>query len=323
MKAIVNANLFEIAARFVSKEETRYYLNGVYVEPHPVRGVRMTSTDGHRLVSIWDERGTCGGHGIVQLSKAALSACKAKRNTVAVLVLEPTVSGQASATVRSLEVPKYADRDATRVEADYDKWPISAMDPICLIDGTFPAYMRVVPSTVTAGVGGYNPNYVADFAKASQDLGTAVSGEKSAAPISICGDGSGPAMVTFPSRIAFGVLMPMRGEFDTAPPAWHSATRYEKPPVHLAHMIGSGDTWRFTISTTLNSLDPAVTRIARFDSERAAVRAWNRLVTRLRREGRSEGLETRKVPDTRVPDIVEASEANHAATFAETPAIAA
>ena len=49
-KVKLEADKLAFLQRFVSKEETRYYLNGVYVEPVcEGREIRMVATDGHHL----------------------------------------------------------------------------------------------------------------------------------------------------------------------------------------------------------------------------------------------------------------------------------
>jgi DNA polymerase III sliding clamp (beta) subunit (PCNA family) len=69
----VNASLFRIAFKCTSTEASRYYLNGVFIEKHPtLQGVTMTATDGHKLISIYDESGTADAPAIVQLTKKAL-----------------------------------------------------------------------------------------------------------------------------------------------------------------------------------------------------------------------------------------------------------
>lgn len=55
MNMTCNADLFRIAYSCVSTEETRYYLNGVHLEPHPCGGAFMVATDGHRLIVVHDE----------------------------------------------------------------------------------------------------------------------------------------------------------------------------------------------------------------------------------------------------------------------------
>ena len=65
-KIDVNAMLFKAARECQSSEETRYYLGGVYVQPHPERGALLVATDGHRLIAIHDETGICEKPAIVR-----------------------------------------------------------------------------------------------------------------------------------------------------------------------------------------------------------------------------------------------------------------
>ncbi|RCK40460.1 hypothetical protein [Thalassospira xiamenensis] len=50
----VSAKHFYAAWQFVSTEKTRYYLNGVYIEPHKDGGVLLIATDGHSMAVIRD-----------------------------------------------------------------------------------------------------------------------------------------------------------------------------------------------------------------------------------------------------------------------------
>lgn len=62
MKRIVlniPAVLFLQASGFVSTDETRYYLDGVYVEP-VAKGCRLVATDGHRLGAFHAPGGFAG-----------------------------------------------------------------------------------------------------------------------------------------------------------------------------------------------------------------------------------------------------------------------
>ena len=61
VRAILDADLFLRAYSAVSTEETRYYLNGVHIEPAPDGGVLMVATDGHRLLCIRDPKGFYAG----------------------------------------------------------------------------------------------------------------------------------------------------------------------------------------------------------------------------------------------------------------------
>lgn len=76
----VDANLLRLAHMAISKEETRYYLNGVHIEPHPVRGAILVATDGHRMVVIHDADAECDEDVIVKLPGYALAQCKLPRS---------------------------------------------------------------------------------------------------------------------------------------------------------------------------------------------------------------------------------------------------
>src|SRR5450759_523711 len=67
-------NYFRAANECRSTEETRYYLNGVYIAPHPDKGVILTATDGHRLISLHDEAGKCSAAKIVNIDPQATAA---------------------------------------------------------------------------------------------------------------------------------------------------------------------------------------------------------------------------------------------------------
>ncbi len=113
-------------ARFaISTEETRYYLNGIYLHPTENEGVavlRAVATDGHRLarVEIPLPDGAAGMPGVI-----------VPRKTVA-------------------EVRKLLDDASDDVQVTVSETKIRfALGPVeltsKLIDGTFPEYQRVIP----------------------------------------------------------------------------------------------------------------------------------------------------------------------------------
>lgn len=59
MATIVQARYLPMLAPFISTEETRYYLNGVFIEPHPETGALLVATDGYHLGVIHDETAEC------------------------------------------------------------------------------------------------------------------------------------------------------------------------------------------------------------------------------------------------------------------------
>jgi DNA polymerase-3 subunit beta len=75
--ARVNPKYFAAMALFMAKQDVRYYLNGISVEPHPDGGAIIVATDGHRLAVIHDPDGWCTQQIIVgEIKKPLLDACK-------------------------------------------------------------------------------------------------------------------------------------------------------------------------------------------------------------------------------------------------------
>lgn len=124
MKCADLRNMFRRAAFAISTEETRYYLNGIFMHSIEDRGVlvlRAVATDGHRLAQVQHHApdGSAGMPGII-----------IPRKTVA-------------------EVEKILDcGDQVSIEVSETKIRFRAGNVVLtskLIDGTFPDYQRVIP----------------------------------------------------------------------------------------------------------------------------------------------------------------------------------
>src|SRR4051812_43815958 len=55
LTSTINLRILAAAVPFASKDETRYYLNGVCLEIEP-RAVTYIATDGHRMIAYRDEK---------------------------------------------------------------------------------------------------------------------------------------------------------------------------------------------------------------------------------------------------------------------------
>lgn len=78
MKTKFNIQYLPMLAAFAAKQDVRYYLNGFHVKPHPEKGVILSATDGHCLVTIHDEDGFSDGEYIYPISKALVKAANKK-----------------------------------------------------------------------------------------------------------------------------------------------------------------------------------------------------------------------------------------------------
>ena len=120
MKKLIEKTQFAI-----STEETRYYLNGIYlhaVEDKGTQHLRAVATDGHRLarVDVAAPKGVAGMPGIIVPRKAVSEILK--------LIEDPAAEME--------------------IELSANKLRISLGDLVLttkLIDGTFPDYARVIP----------------------------------------------------------------------------------------------------------------------------------------------------------------------------------
>lgn len=207
----VNANYFRAAAECQSTEETRYYLNGVYVAPHPDQGVVLTATDGHRLISIHDKHGKCSAAKIVKVDPKAIDAKAMSGLRRAMMSDAPQV----------LEDPKlYVDEAGIVTIGTYRSLKS------CFIDGTFPDWVRVVlPVLAAAKKAEYSPascnqEYVASFGKIAVMLSPSGSDRGRSIRI-ISFTEHDPSLVRFGGiDHAFGILMPMRSAIPNELPIW-------------------------------------------------------------------------------------------------------
>lgn len=131
--------------RFSSNEETRYYLNGVFVD---TLNKRLVATDGHRLgmlaLDAEDMRSDPAMPSfILTNSKDLQRACKASRYETVWL----------RCFVDRLEVIKVtATGDAAEIAAYVGTVDYTFPAARVYVDGTFPDYDRVIPREVTGQV---------------------------------------------------------------------------------------------------------------------------------------------------------------------------
>jgi len=168
------------AARFAAdSKDRRLSLHGVLVEASPA-GVRLVATDGHVLLvaRAAGEPDTDTWTGIIpsDVIKAALAWKGSKTLPIILIPGEPAcrltrATGEALAFVRA--------------------------------PGPFPDYRRVVPKAPDGAAAFYDPDLLARFKRAAEDLGSNL-GLFGLLP---GGDGSGLVYLT---DDAMGVIMPMR-----------------------------------------------------------------------------------------------------------------
>ena len=200
MQASINIATLKAINLAASTEQTRYYLCGVYVEVTPTT-VTYTATNGHILLSRREdsvEPNTLIGTWIIPSD--FIKAAKPGRGTdYATMTPVPGPNDSKmlafTGTITGMAAP---------------------------IDGTFPDYRRIIPTTVDGKPGQYDGNYAGTFAKFAKalDLGY----------FHIHHNGNDAAPVTFNSRQGvYGIIMPLRDNASTATPAWNLACAVLSP----------------------------------------------------------------------------------------------
>ena len=191
----INANLFARVAVAQSTEPTRYYLNGVCIQPHPRgEGVTLTATDGHCLLTAHDPKADAAsllpsGGIIVNLGKDGLKAAR-KGNT---LTIDPA-TGDASID---------------------NVWRSAAST---LIDGNYPDWRRILPQGDQIATGAAFDvkilsrlgDALCDWRKSSHGL--VMRGADDASPHIVACDS--------PDAAIFAVCMPIRVTPTAGLPAW-------------------------------------------------------------------------------------------------------
>jgi hypothetical protein len=213
-----DASLFLAAYACVSTEQTRYYLQGVYVCPAPDpanagAGVLMVATDGHRMALVHDANGRIDRGRILRLDPKSKALKPARGETGRILHIDAIERGR-DAVARVL---LGHESDCSQVDV------LSVHE----IDGAFPDWTRVLPEDPVEGIAvhsgnSFNPDYLAGFGKAFKALCGS-----SAFAIAQPAKGS-PAWVWSNNapQVRF-VCMPMRCESDPGRPAW--LTQAEQP----------------------------------------------------------------------------------------------
>ena len=191
----INVRLLKAVACATGKEETRYYLKGVYVEFFDDH-IALCATDGHKLIAARqvlaaDNMPATGQRGII-IPLELIDRLKVSRRSgdYVTLAFESTESDYQWRALR------LTYDGATFVQGE--------------IEGSFPAARRVCPEAISDKPASFDPTVLSTFSRAAKTAGV-----ENAIPATYC-NGDEPALVdwlpadTLPGCIAFGVAMPCR-----------------------------------------------------------------------------------------------------------------
>lgn len=195
----VDASLFRACAEFQSQEETRYYLNGVYVRKHPDGGTVLVATDGHRMLVAHDKAGICKAAKIIGLEAAAYALLTKAPD----LKLEVDDAGIATCG-------HYRSQKSVVIDATFPDWPL-VIKPIVEM-----AKKRFYGKQVFE-VASFNAKLLVTFAKVGKHLNLSTTAMRL-----VTFSEHSPALVLFPEQPnVFGIIMPMRtNDIDSAVPGF-------------------------------------------------------------------------------------------------------
>lgn len=213
MNYVISADILHRMMTFTSTDPTRYYLNGLQIEPLRDGGAIIVATDGSRL-GVWrDPDAIIPANAkpvILSNAKPIINALKGKSSWSLYAAIDPVGKGRLTIYEARTILDVTSDEPNQRIEA--------ASVPNVLVDGTFPDWRRVFPTHVspTGSAAPFCARLLGDFAKAADD--------PKHATIIVHPNAieNGPSVITVNGRPEFrGVLMPKPGGRDIEPvPAW-------------------------------------------------------------------------------------------------------
>lgn len=140
----ISADVVRRALLCVSSDETRYYLQGVHVSPHPEGGAYVVGTDGRALVIFRDKSAIINGSAILAPDERMREAIEQKRHPYRPRVL--------FARKDRLYVAEVSHDSADALFEQPGGKVVAAQYVHATIDGTFPDWRKVFFPIDAAGV---------------------------------------------------------------------------------------------------------------------------------------------------------------------------
>lgn len=211
----VRARYVAMLAPFVSTEETRFYLNGIFVQRHEtLPGCMLIATDGHVLGAVYDPDAESTRDAIWPVTKALAAACGKPGNKDGTVEFD----GARATLFDPAQIAQHTALSA-RIDGDYPNWRLVVPEP---------------PKKNT-GAAWFNPEILGRFARVGKPVRLQAARPDSAVLVRV------HAVPEF-----LGVVMPMRGtgDFPTALPGWVPAkkARAAKPKTKPAKAEASTPT---------------------------------------------------------------------------------
>lgn len=186
MRITIDRNALKAVSRFAAVKDIRFYLVGVLIESNPLQ-TRLCATDGHTLaVHRADAKGDNEGSwtGILPLDAV---------NTL--LKMKPAIKSLKDEPI-ALTIAESGE-----IRCDWNGQSIITR----AVDGTFPDYRRVIPSSLDGQPAWINPDYLSRIVDAAKDVGSGFS----------FGFGGNSCSLAYIGTDLLAVVMPMRTDLTT------------------------------------------------------------------------------------------------------------
>lgn len=201
-KFIINKEAFIKVNAFKSKEDSRFYLQGVYITP-ATRGVYLIATCGHKLALWHDKTGTIEGKPqIIRVDKNLISSLKKDKITENIQITENEIA-LVDITWSWLQQKPF--KEVTK-KSSFNE--LSGF----FIDGTFPDWERTFPSR--SGKGQLIPIPIPSISVNAKYINEFALGERTTASVNFTFYGEKSPVVIrnykFPEFL--GLLMPIKND---------------------------------------------------------------------------------------------------------------
>jgi hypothetical protein len=205
----ITAKYIPMLAEFMAKQDIRWYLNALQVEPHPDGGLLLIATDGHTMAIVHDKEGTTNGEWLCELPTKIIRAC-AKRGSKNDIFSKPKHLHFVGNVAHVMSM-----------EGDPNEIGLMHLETaFCkVVEGQYPNWRKVVPKEVDqCGKTTVNSEYLARLNRVSKIDNSLWSGG-----VSLFQQGSSGVILARPSMVPemLVLIMPMRDEqIPSAIPEW-------------------------------------------------------------------------------------------------------
>lgn len=206
----IRADRARLAASCMAKNDIRYYLGGILVEPRAEGGAYIVGCDGHRLIAVIDESGQCSESVILKLSPDMLRRMP-----------KPRSYRDDEACKQRLQMEEFKGRPALVLTDKMTGELPEVVTTDVTIEGMFPDWRKVLPdlSKVKRGtVSAYQSRYLHEVLATFGNRGRPLCAVPYQVPSESAFDAGPIAFHIEGHEYAYLIVMPLRSDSPTVAP---------------------------------------------------------------------------------------------------------